>query len=186
MHNVKNDGTYYTGEIKKQTYQDTNETAILFDYHNKYQLSRIKVNNNIYYEYEYDHKGNLAIYKDICNNKIYFYSYNENNILNQITDQSGINLSNINPYRYPSYRVTATIKLHETQFYANWQLWTGSQYMLIYASGAGQLSFLQPYKDQEVTLEMALVNWNGKALRAAVIAIILPDGTKVPCNTNFR
>ena len=78
--------SFYTGMIKKQQYQ--NGTTIHFNYNDENQLIQIKIGNNVYYEYEYDHKGNLAVYKDIINSNIYFYSYNEDGKLLQIIDQS--------------------------------------------------------------------------------------------------
>ena len=49
-----------------------------------------------------------------------------------------------------------------------------------YCSGVGQYSFLDAYKGQEVTLEIALCNWNAKTYwTGCAIAIRLADGTKI-------
>ena len=55
-----------------------------------------------------------------------------------------------------------------------------------YCSGASQFSFLQAYVGQEVTLEVAICNWNSKTYwRGCAIAIRLADGTKIVNSLNF-
>ena len=56
-----------------------------------------------------------------------------------------------------------------------------------YCSGVGQYSFLQEYANQEVTLEIAICNWNGKTYwTGCVLAIRLADGTKIVNTLNFN
>ena len=56
-----------------------------------------------------------------------------------------------------------------------------------YCSGVGQYSFLQPYANQEVTLEIAICNWNGKTYwTGCVLAIRLADGTTIVNTLNFN
>ncbi|MBE7093145.1 MAG: hypothetical protein E7367_00460 [Clostridiales bacterium] len=56
----------------------------------------------------------------------------------------------------------------------------------LYASGVSAYSWLSNYaKDQVVTLEIALCNWNAKGYKACVLAICLEDGTKILNTTNF-
>ena len=56
-----------------------------------------------------------------------------------------------------------------------------------YSSGSGQYSFLQAYAGQEVTLEIAICNWNGKTYwTGCVLAIRLADGTKIVNQLNFN
>ena len=56
-----------------------------------------------------------------------------------------------------------------------------------YCSGVGQYSFLQEYANQEVTLEIAICNWNGKTYwTGCVLAIRLADGTKIVNQLNFN
>jgi len=55
-----------------------------------------------------------------------------------------------------------------------------------YSSGSGQYAFLQDYVGQEVTLEIAICNWNGKTWwTGCAIAIRLADGTKILNQLNF-
>ena len=56
-----------------------------------------------------------------------------------------------------------------------------------YCSGVGQYSFLQDYAGQEVTLEIAICNWNGKTWwTGCAIAIRLADGTVIHNTLNFN
>ena len=56
-----------------------------------------------------------------------------------------------------------------------------------YCSGVGQYGFLQEYVNQEVTLEIALCNWNDKTYwTGCVLAIRLADGTKIVNSLNFN
>ena len=56
----------------------------------------------------------------------------------------------------------------------------------LYCSGLGQYSFLSEYNGQEVTLEIALCNWNDKKdWKICVLAIRLADGTKIVNQLNF-
>ena len=55
-----------------------------------------------------------------------------------------------------------------------------------YSSGSGQYAFLQDFVGQEVTLEIAICNWNGKTWwTGCAIAIRLADGTKILNQLNF-
>ena len=56
-----------------------------------------------------------------------------------------------------------------------------------YCSGVGQYGFLQAYAGQEVTLEIAICNWNGKTYwTGCAIAIRLADGTVIHNTLNFN
>ena len=56
-----------------------------------------------------------------------------------------------------------------------------------YSGSISQYNFLQAYTGQEVTLEVALCNWNGKTYwTGCVLAIRLADGTKVVNELNFQ
>ena len=58
--------------------------------------------------------------------------------------------------------------------------------MNLYCSSASQYNFLKPYAGQEVTLELALCNWNGKNFYAGcVIAVRNSDGSKIINTLNF-
>ena len=56
-----------------------------------------------------------------------------------------------------------------------------------YSGSISQYNFLQAYANQEVTLEIAICNWNGKTYwTGCVLAIRLADGTKIVNQLNFN
>lgn len=56
-----------------------------------------------------------------------------------------------------------------------------------YASSSSQYSYLEEYNGQEVVLEIAVCNWNGKTYwTGCAIAIRLADGTKIVNTLNFN
>lgn len=84
------------------------------------------------------------------------------------------------------YKVEATIVYVETTYYKRYQIEDDEgNYYLIYASNASQLTFLDAFRGQKVTMEFSVVNWNGKAWRGSILAVIKEDG-KVINNSNFR
>ena len=54
----------------------------------------------------------------------------------------------------------------------------------IYASGEKGLTWLDEYLGQEITLELIMCNWNGRAYKIAVISVVTPDG-KIINSNNF-
>ena len=83
------------------------------------------------------------------------------------------------------YVLNATVDVVETQYYTTIKLVDGSTSVSLYCSGAGQYSWLKAYAGQEVTLELAPCNWNGKNYYAGcVLAVHTADG-KVVNELNF-
>lgn len=83
------------------------------------------------------------------------------------------------------YVVKATIIWNETPYYTNVKIEDNGTSLNLYCSGAGQYAFLKQFAGQEVTIEIAPCNWNGKAYWAGcVLAVITEDG-KVYNQLNF-
>jgi len=62
----------------------------------------------------------------------------------------------------------------------------GTDYIAFYKGSAAQYAWLASYSGQEVTLEIALCNWNNKSeWKCCVLAIRLADGTKIVNELNF-
>ena len=51
--------------------------------------------------------------------------------------------------------------------------------MTVYCSSAGQYEWLMEYKDQEITVEVALCNWNCKGYKLSVLAVYTDEGKVV-------
>jgi hypothetical protein len=62
----------------------------------------------------------------------------------------------------------------------------GSDVFNLYQGSSAQYDWLLAYQGQEVTLEVAVCNWNNKKYwRGCVLAVRLEDGTKVYNTLNF-
>lgn len=84
------------------------------------------------------------------------------------------------------YIVTGTVKFVETPYYTNVNI-IGSDgtELALYCSSGKQYNFLKEFADQEVTLEIAPVNWNAKTYyRGCVLSV--SNGEKIVVNSlNF-
>lgn len=88
-------------------------------------------------------------------------------------------------YTTSVYVVKANVEYVETAYYTSLKLtYNGTEFSL-YMSGAGQYSWLSQFAGQEVTLEIAICNWNDKTYyRGCVLSVITEDG-KVYNTLNF-
>ncbi len=97
-----------------------------------------------------------------------------------------INLSVMEEHSTEVYVLEATVIYEETKFYTRYSIEDDSgNYLNIYSSSGGQLSFLQPVQNQKVEIELALVNWNGKGYSGSIISVT-HNGEKIVNNSNFR
>lgn len=85
------------------------------------------------------------------------------------------------------YVVKAKIVVIEAQFYSQIKIEgeDGTQ-MNLYSSSANQYSWLKEYKDQTVTLELAVCNWNGKNYYVGCAISAIVDGQKIINSLNFE
>ncbi len=82
------------------------------------------------------------------------------------------------------YVVTASVKLVESQYYANIYLTNGTTDFILYCSNASQYGFLKAFAGQEVTVELTLCDWNARGLKGCVLSVITEDG-KIYNELNF-
>lgn len=64
------------------------------------------------------------------------------------------------------------------------EIQSGSNALGLYHGSTAQYSFLEQFKGQEVTLEIAICNWNSKQLKGCVLSVITQDG-KILNTLNF-
>lgn len=85
------------------------------------------------------------------------------------------------------YTITCTIEKVETPYYTNFTLVSGDVSMTLYSASGTQYSWLNDYANQgEVTLEVAVVNYNSKkTYPGCVLAVVLENGQKVCNELNF-
>ena len=85
------------------------------------------------------------------------------------------------------YVVTATVKYEKGAYSSSYYLSAeGVNKFTLYSSGAGQYSWLEQYVDQEVTLEIAVCNWNDKSYYTGCVISVTYNGVKTLNNLNFE
>ncbi|HBP25376.1 MAG TPA: hypothetical protein DD618_00260 [Acholeplasmatales bacterium] len=111
-------GNYYqTDLVENLNFQ--NGDVINYVYDDNDNLSKLTFNSVLRYEYEYDGSGRLAIYKDLHNNNLYFYSYNLAGRLKKISDKDGNKISyvydeagNVAQYSYEISNASRGVHYH--------------------------------------------------------------------------
>ncbi len=76
------------------------------------------------------------------------------------------------------YVVKATLNM-PVGTWGTYSLQSGEFSMQTYQSSSKQYEWLNPYADQELTYEVAICNWNGKANKLCIISVTDANGNKV-------
>ena len=86
------------------------------------------------------------------------------------------------------YVVNAKVKVVTSYFYTSLKIISldGKTEMSLYCSSADQYGFLKAYDGKEVTLELALCNWNGKDYYAGCVISVTYNGEKTVNTLNFE
>ena len=86
------------------------------------------------------------------------------------------------------YVVNAKVKVVTSYFYTSLKITSldGKTEMSLYCSSADQYGFLKAYDGKEVTLELALCNWNGKDYYAGCVISVTYNGEKTVNTLNFE
>ena len=85
-------------------------------------------------------------------------------------------------YSTQGYIVKGTVLVEGTDFYTNILIKdiNGTKKLRLYCSGSKQYTWLEKYKDQEVTFHLALCNWNDKDYyTGCVLAVVTDDGLEI-------
>lgn len=109
-------------------------------------------------------------------------------------DNSGLTITELNAYStltdysYKVFTITATVSLTGGGYSSSYVLLDsdGATSMRLYSSGAGQYSFLADFVDKEITVELALCNWNNKNYYTGCIISVSDGATKVINDLNFK
>lgn len=80
--------------------------------------------------------------------------------------------------------VEATIAKNSGGFSTTYDVVAGDAKLQLYSGSGSQYSWLEPFAGKTVTVEVALCNWNGKALKGCVLAVI-DNGVKTVNSINF-
>ena len=86
------------------------------------------------------------------------------------------------------YVVKAVVRVISNAYSTNIKLESldGSVQFTLYCSSANQYAFLTPFADQEVTVELALCNWNSKTYYAGCVISVITENGKVINTLNFN
>lgn len=83
------------------------------------------------------------------------------------------------------YTIQAQVKFIETAYYSNAYLTDGTNDFQLYTSSGSQYSWLKDYGEATLTVEVAIVNWNGKAHKLALLSVTDESGVKTYNTHNF-
>lgn len=83
------------------------------------------------------------------------------------------------------YTVTATVSTTTGSYSSNISLVSGDDKLSLYCSSAGQYSGLQAFAGKEVTVEVALCNWNKKTFYKGAVLSATDGTTKVYTTLNY-
>ena len=86
------------------------------------------------------------------------------------------------------YVLKASVKVVDSNYYSNiYIVGEDGTELMLYCSSSSQYSWLKQYAGQELTMEVALCNWNSKSdYRGCVLAVYTADGEKVCNELNFQ
>lgn len=137
----------------------------------------------------YDGKGQINVYNaEILVNYYGNHTYDDSFFDTTKTLKELKEYSHYEDHTTEIYVVKAVINVVETQYYTSISIKSpdGSISLNLYSSSANQYKFLKQFNGQEVTLELALCNWNSKNYYVGcVIAVRNSDGTKIINTLNF-
>ncbi len=84
------------------------------------------------------------------------------------------------------YVVKAKVNYVETNFYTLYTLISGDVSVNLYCANGKQYSFLKPYVDQEITLELVPCNWSSKSSYPGCVLSVITDSGKIYNTLNFK
>ena len=134
-----------------------------------------------------------AAYGETCLNNVTVvannygeHAYSTESFAGDITVEAFYNLDITKDYTTTVFAMKATVVVEETAYYKNILLSDGTNSVRLYCSSANQYRWLQAFAGQEVTVEIAACNWNGKNYyTGCVLSVINADGSKTLNTLNF-
>ncbi len=91
-------------------------------------------------------------------------------------------------YSTKIFKVNVVVEFEETDYYTKCGLKSvdGNTRFNLYCSSANQYSWLKPFAGKEVTIEIAVCNWNNKTYYTGCVISVTYNGEKVLNNLNFE
>jgi len=114
------------------------------------------------------------------------HSYSDKSFITgkTLSDIAGFNVSD--DHSTEVYVVKATVVVIEQQHYSVIKVSHNGTDLTLYMNNASQYNWLKTYAGQEVTMEIALCNWNCKGYKGCVLSVINTDGSKTVNELNFK
>lgn len=126
-----------------------------------------------------------------CEILVNYYGKHDYSTATFKTDKTVEELKSLDPtvdYSGDVYVVEAIIEVTEAAYYTSIAI-TGikdtSIKFSLYCSSANQYSFLKQYAGEQVTLELAMCNWNSKSYYTGCVISVTKDGVKTNNTLNF-
>ncbi len=116
------------------------------------------------------------------------HTYSEASFVESTFDELYAKINNVTEdYTTTVYKIEAKITSETSKYFSNYYVNspTTSDRITLYSSSGNQYSFLEPFVDQIVTIEIALCNWNAKNPYKASIIAVVTDSGKVINSFNF-
>ena len=83
------------------------------------------------------------------------------------------------------YVLRAKISCVKSQYSTNYSLVDGANSLTLYAGSGSQYAWLSDYVGEELTVTVALCDWNSKGLKGCVLSIVTPEGETVYNTYNY-
>lgn len=173
------------------------ETGVIAVTGAKDDIALLSVGDEVIVKGTKDHKvkegyagaGQINIYNaTILVNNYGNHEYSTATFDNTKTLNDLYNLSHLEEHSNEVYVLNAKVIYQGGAYSSSYKLQSldGSVTFTLYSSGAGQYSFLADYVDKEVTLELAICNWNSKSYYTGCIISVTYNGVKVNNTLNFN
>lgn len=83
------------------------------------------------------------------------------------------------------YVLRAKVSCKESQYSTNYSLVDGDNSLALYSGSGSQYAWLSEYVGEELTVTVALCDWNAKGLKGCVLSIVTPEGETVYNTYNY-
>lgn len=138
---------------------------------------------------DYTGAGQINIYNaTILVNNYGNHEYSTKTFDNTKTLNDLYNLNHLEDHSNEVYVLNAKVIYIDSGYSTSYKLQSldGTVKFTLYSSGANQYSFLADYVDKEVTVELAICNWNSKSYYTGCIISVTYNGVKVNNTLNFN
>ena len=113
-------------------------------------------------------------------------AYCDDHFVTDKTLEDFYNLDKAVDYSTTVFVFEANVQVISTNYYTSLKLEMNGTTISVYCASAGQYQWLQAFKGQTVTIEIAACNWNDKSFWAGCVLSVITDDGKVINTLNFN